>query len=132
MSRHLIALALVGLTSPAVASGACFMAVNGQVYHEGACELAVDGDDVWHIRQCTVDGSSGYWVHLVFQSDTKATGHWNKYYGASHAHAPLGELALDGTCWSNDGAAICFDTPLEQIASQRESGGVELRVISPC
>jgi hypothetical protein len=101
----LLALAAAPAHAVAIVDGECLIQVDGRTFKDGFCRMTVfpggsfqtGGEQRGEIFAIVnIDGTSG-----------QAEAFWNGAEGASHAHAPLGNVVRQGGCWVNDHARVC-------------------------
>lgn len=83
----------------------CLLAVGGQTYIAGSCDIIPLDDELGSFQIISTDLS--YFAYLYVEGADAASAFWNETAGASHAHTPLGALTRDGACWVNAAARIC-------------------------
>lgn len=106
------------------ASETCSIEVNGLLYHHGECRYSktLSFDRSWSIEigsEETEDGSLGYWVLLLEDSDGTYQGHWNGAYGVTRAHNRLGEMIEKDDCWLSETSRICLGVPFGDVPTYR-------------
>ncbi len=102
--RSLLPLLLLA-AAPAVARPAiCLVEIDSRTVIDGPCTFEPLDDS----GSFEVLSPSGDWfVYVTVVEPGLADGHWNGEPGATHAHAPLGRLARNDACWSNERATVC-------------------------
>lgn len=99
----LLALALGAPAAAAARPAECYVEVDGAVAIDGRCDFDALGDD-GSFQVSAVRGDAFAQVNVARAG--LADGWWNEGWGG-HAHAPLGRLARNDACWSNERATVC-------------------------
>lgn len=86
----------------------CSLVIAQREVFSGTCDFRSHNDGTGSF---VITSPSGYFVYVnIFDTPGEASGYWNGYERASHAHEDLGTLqreAADGACWSNGYARVC-------------------------
>lgn len=101
---------MAALLLPGAAAGRpaqCHVELAGAPVIEGACDFEAIADD--GSFQVKAPGGVPF-VQVLVTTPGEADGYWSGPDPLStHAHDPLGPLARDGGCWSNEQATVCAD-----------------------
>lgn len=107
MRRWWMLAALAGLAMPGAAlarPAQCYVEVDGLAVIDGSCDfVALDGAGSFQVASPKGDTFAQVDVERPGLGD----GSWNGGGWAGHAHAPLGRLARNDACWSNEAATVC-------------------------
>ena len=86
--------------------GNCLLEVSGRKYIDAQCPINMSSDGSFSIGAAE-SIPLRFFATVRITGKGLAEGHWNEEEGATHAHAPLGELRFDHGCWQNESAKVC-------------------------
>jgi hypothetical protein len=96
--------------SQAFAAGECFLEVDGRVFINGVCSIAVRPGGSFEMRD-SLRPMRHFAVVDIDPADGTARATWNEEPRASRAHSDLGSVVRQGGCWVNARARVCAWTP---------------------
>ena len=100
----LAAVALACSIAPAKADSRpadCELTVRGRTYIKGVCQFTPISGGSFQIS------GDDYFAYVTLLSPGVAEASWNENPASTHAHAPLGRVTRNGSCWVGMGARIC-------------------------
>ncbi len=86
----------------------CLLEVRGRAYLDQPCRVIFAPGGSFTLNAAR-EGESlpDYFAYVSVEAEGVADGSWNETPGATHAHAPLGDLTRSGACWTNAEARVC-------------------------
>jgi hypothetical protein len=94
-------------TSVQAAEGRCLIAIKGQTYLKGRCNISMESGGTFKVG-VGEQSRSKYFAYVMLDPEPgKGRGYWNGVEAEEHAHEDLGPLKRKGACWSNSRAKVC-------------------------